>query len=75
MHAAPTARSLLLPEAHARRWEAECHGKDSYTEAAAQAMLAHIKREPGRQRLCWLTTYQCSFCGSWHLGNTRKKAE
>ena len=71
MPAAPLP--LRAPEADVRQWEAECAGKDRFPSgAAAAAVLANVKRERGRAKLCWLTTYPCSFCGGWHLGNTRK---
>ena len=72
MHLAPTVGLLRPPKADERQWDAECGGKEMFTsEASADAVLADIKRY-GRRRTCWLTSYQCSFCGGWHLGNTRR---
>jgi hypothetical protein len=62
----------LRPEHDPARYAAECSGKEPYTEGAAEAMLAYLIAQP-RQHFCWLTTYRCSFCECWHLGNTRKK--
>lgn len=73
MHSAPTARSLRQPKADERQWDAECGGKDPFTsEGAAWAVLAHIKKTGAAKKTCWLNAYQCSFCGAWHLGNTRR---
>ena len=77
MTAASPGRLFAPPRspdaAIARQWEAECAGKEVHaSEAAAEAVLALIKRSRTARRACWLNSYCCSFCGSWHLGHTRR---
>jgi hypothetical protein len=44
------------------------------TPQGAQKMLKTFKRrrDEWRQRKCYLTTYKCSYCRCWHLGNAEK---
>ena len=48
------------------RYLRACHGKVRYTNRPFAKRVARRIRRTGGPRL---QTYECAFCGLWHLGN------
>jgi hypothetical protein len=56
-------------------FESMCAGKQPYpSESAADAALRMAQRERVMRTCAGVQSYQCPFCGEWHLGHAHGKA-
>ena len=50
-----------------------CYRKIRYKKKAAKAALERMLIQKPAKDTLYLTIYECSECGGWHLGNSKNK--